>query len=135
MILDALALPVRYAEGMSAGGALTDRARERMALRFRALGEPMRLRILERLFQSAASVGEILQSSGGMQANVSKHLAVLRASGIVRRRREGARTVYSISDPSIEKLCAVVCDAVSREAREEAAAMLPEAPSPKRRRA
>jgi len=83
----------------------------------------MRLKILERLFRSAASVGEILQSSGGSQANVSKHLAVLRASGVVRRRRDGARIVYSISDPSIEKLCSVVCDAVGREAREEAAAM------------
>ncbi len=123
-----------YPEGMSPAAPLTDRARERMALRFRALGEPMRLKILERLFQSAASVGEILQSSGGTQANVSKHLAVLRASGVVRRRREGARTVYSISDPSIERLCAVVCDAVGREAREDAAAM-PAMPPPKKRRA
>ncbi len=125
--------PIGYA-GSVAAAALTDRARERMALRFRALGEPTRLRILECLFQSAASVGEILRSVGGTQANVSKHLAVLRASGVVRRRREGARTVYSISDPSIEKLCAVVCDAVGREAREEVEAMLP-AQVPKKRRA
>lgn len=104
---------------------LSDRARELMAERFRALAEPMRLKILERLFRSAASVGEILDSVGGTQANVSKHLAVLRAGRLVSGRKEGNRTVYSISDPALERLCAVVCDAVSREARAEAKALAP----------
>jgi DNA-binding transcriptional ArsR family regulator len=96
-----------------------------MALRFKALGEPMRLKILERLFRSPASVSEILDASGGTQANVSKHLGVLRSGGLVRRRREGNRIVYWIADPSIERLCAVVCDAVGREAQEDARAMAP----------
>jgi DNA-binding transcriptional ArsR family regulator len=124
---------IGYPSRMTPPVPLTDRARERMAVRFRALGEPTRLKILERLFRSASSVGEILHSVGGTQANVSKHLGVLRSGGLVRRRREGARTVYSISDPSIERLCAVVCDAVSREAREEADAMAP-APTLKKRK-
>ena len=102
---------------------LSDRARELMAVRFRALGEPMRLKILERLFRSPASVGEILDAVGGTQANVSKHLAVLRAGRLVRGRKEGNRSVYSISDPALERLCAVVCEAVSREARAEAKAV------------
>jgi DNA-binding transcriptional ArsR family regulator len=111
---------------------LSDRARELMALRFRALGEPMRLKILERLFRSAASVGEILDTVGGTQANVSKHLAVLRAGRLVGGRKEGNRTVYSISDPALERLCAVVCEAVSREARAEAKAVAPSPPSRRR---
>jgi DNA-binding transcriptional ArsR family regulator len=102
-----------------------------MALRFRALGEPMRLKILERLFRSPASVTEILEAAGGTQANVSKHLSVLRSGGLVRRRKEGNRTVYRIADPSLERLCAVVCDAVSREAQEEVEAL---APLPARRK-
>ena len=104
---------------------LSDRARERMALRFRAMGEPMRLRILERLFHSPASVSEILEATGGTQANVSKHLAVLRSGGLVRRKKEGNRSVYWISDPSLERICAAVCDAVGREAQEEAKALAP----------
>ena len=104
---------------------LSDRARERMALRFKALGEPMRLKILERLFRAPASVSEILADIGATQANVSKHLAVLRSGGLVRRRKEGNRTVYWIADPSLERLCAVVCDAVGREAQEEASALAP----------
>jgi DNA-binding transcriptional ArsR family regulator len=121
-----------YALGMTPPTLLSDRARERMALRFKALGEPMRLKILERLFRSPSSVSEILLAAGGTQANVSKHLSVLRSGGLVRRRKEGNRTVYWISDPSLEQLCAVVCNAVEREAQEEARALTPAAP---RRRA
>src|ERR1700693_402368 len=82
---------------------LSDRARELMAVRFRALGEPMRLKILERLFRSPASVGEILDTVGGTQANVSKHLAVLRTGRLVRGCKEGDRSVYSIADPVLER--------------------------------
>lgn len=113
------------AAGMASRAPLSDRARELMAVRFRALGEPMRLKILERLFRSPASVGEILDTVGGTQANVSKHLAVLRTGKLVRGRKEGNRTVYSISDPALERLCAVVCEAVSRDARAEARAVAP----------
>jgi len=112
---------------------LTDRARERVAARFRALGEPTRLKILERLFRSAASVGEILESVGGTQANVSKHLAVLRSGGLVGRSRKGARIVYSIADPSLERICSAVCDALGRDARAEAEALAP-VPIPRKRR-
>ena len=112
---------------------LTDRARERIAERFRALGEPMRLKILERLFRSPASVSEILESAGGTQANISKHLSVLHASGAVKRRRDGLRTVYSIGDPTLERICSVVCDAVTREARDEADAIAVPAPGRRRR--
>ena len=111
------------AAGRMPRAPLSDRARELMAVRFRALGEPMRLKILERLFRSPASVGEILDIVGGTQANVSKHLAVLRTGKLVRGCKEGNRTVYSIADPALERLCAVVCEAVSREARAEAKAV------------
>jgi DNA-binding transcriptional ArsR family regulator len=111
---------------------LSDRARELVAARFRALGEPMRLRILECLFRSPASVGEILVSTGGTQANVSKHLAVLHTGGLVRRRREGLKAVYSIADPTLERICAAICNAVTRDARDEAEALAPAA-GPRRR--
>ncbi len=122
-----------YSPGMAPAARLSERTRELMAVRFRALGEPNRLKILERLFRSPASVGEILKSVGGTQANVSKHLAVLRSGRLVRGRKDGNRTVYSISDPALERICAVVCEAVSREAHAEARAVAP-APAPARKR-
>lgn len=114
-----------YAVPMTPAIPLTDRARERMAARFRALGDPTRLNILERLFRSPASVGEVLEHVGGTQANVSKHLGVLRAQGLVGRQKQGNRTVYSIADPSLERICSVVCAALGRDARAEADALAP----------
>src|SRR5512132_1561543 len=127
---EAVAGELGYAGSVTPAVALSDRARELMAARFRALGEPTRLKILERLFHSPASVGEILEAVGGTQANVSKHLAVLRSGRLVSGRKDGNRSVYSISDPALERICAVVCEAVSREAQAEAKAV---APSPPRR--
>ena len=124
---------IAYSSGVSPARPLTDRTRERMAARFRALGDPTRLRILERLFRSPASVGEILGEVGGTQANVSKHLAVLRSGGLVRRHREGSRTIYRIGDASLERICAAVCDAIGDEAREESEAIA--LSNPRRRRA
>src|SRR6266536_6238406 len=120
-----------YAPGMVPPARLSERTRELMAARFRALGEPTRLKILERLFRSPASVGEILEAVGGSQANVSKHLAVLRSGRLVGHRREGNRIVYRITDPALERICAIVCGAVTRDARDEARAV---ASSPIRKR-
>jgi DNA-binding transcriptional ArsR family regulator len=122
-----------YPAGVAPPRPLTDRTRDLMAVRFRALGEPTRLKILERLFRSPASVGEILAAVGGTQANISKHLATLRAGRLVARRREGNHLVYGISDPALEKICAIVCDAVAREADADARAVVP--PRTRRRRA
>jgi DNA-binding transcriptional ArsR family regulator len=126
LFIDAMAMTgvLDAAAGRMPRAPLSDRARDLMAVRFRALGEPMRLKILERLFRSPASVGEILAAVGGTQANVSKHLAVLRSGRLVSGRKNGNRTVYSISDPALERLCAVVCEAVSRDARAEAKAVI-----------
>src|SRR5450756_253022 len=99
---------------------LTDAGCEEVAMRFRALSEPMRLKILRRLFRGEASVGEILEDVGGTQANVSKHLAILHGSALVDRRKDSTRTVYSIADPTLLKICSIVCEGVEREARAKA---------------
>ncbi len=102
----------------------TDAGCEEVAVRFRALSEPMRLKILRHLARGEASVGEILVDVGGTQANVSRHLAVLHGSALVYRRKDGARTLYRIADPTLLKICSIVCEGVEREARERAAAIL-----------
>jgi len=109
---------------MKAHLPLTDAACDEVAMRFRALSEPMRLKILRRLFRSEASVGEILDEVGGTQANVSKHLAVLHGSTLVDRRKDGTRTVYRIADPTLLKICSIVCEGVERGVRDKADAIL-----------
>jgi DNA-binding transcriptional ArsR family regulator len=65
---------------------------------FRALGEPNRLRIIFRLLDGRAAVGEIAEALGAEQSLVSHHLAALRRSGIVEGRREGRTVVYDLPE-------------------------------------
>ena len=64
---------------------------ELIAQRFRVLGEPMRIKLLDRLRDGEATVGELHEALGASQQNVSKHLGVLLAAGMVSRRRRARR--------------------------------------------
>jgi len=92
---------------------MTDEALELVAGRFRALSDPSRLRLLNLLMQGERSVQELVDESGLTQTNVSRHLGLLRREGVVTRNREGNRALYRIADPSIEKLCTLVCGGLS----------------------
>jgi DNA-binding transcriptional ArsR family regulator len=84
-------------------------ALEVIALRFRALGDPTRLALVQTLFEKERTVQELCALTRTSQANASKHLGVLLERGIVARRRDGAFTYYRIADNSLEKLCHLVC--------------------------
>jgi DNA-binding transcriptional ArsR family regulator len=89
---------------------------DRIAQRFRVLGEPMRIRLLDHLRDGEASVHDLTDTLGTTQQNVSKHLGVLHAEGIVTRRREGARVLYAIADESVFEICETVCGGLRRQA-------------------
>ncbi len=94
---------------------LPDQVVELIAQRFRVLGEPIRIRLLERLRESEATVGELVESTGTTQQNVSKHLGVLHQAGLVGRRKEGTASYYSLADEGVFKLCEDVCDSIERQ--------------------
>jgi DNA-binding transcriptional ArsR family regulator len=87
---------------------------ELVAERFRVLGEPFRIKLLDRLYEGEASVGELRAAVGASQQNVSKHLGILHAAGMVSREKRGNRTVYAISDPDLFELCELVCGGIRR---------------------
>jgi DNA-binding transcriptional ArsR family regulator len=89
--------------------SMSDKMLDLVAKRFRTLGEPYRLRILQRLEAGEQSVSELVAALDGNQPNVSKHLQILSEAGLVRRRREGNSIYYEISDPMVFQLCALVC--------------------------
>jgi len=91
---------------------------ELVAQRFRVLGEPMRIKLLDRLRDGDATVGELQNALGASQQNVSKHLAILHDAGMVSRAKAGIRVRYSISDPAIFELCDQVCGGVRRQLQE-----------------
>jgi ArsR family transcriptional regulator len=89
--------------------ALSRDALELLAQRFRALGDATRLSLLQALFDREHTVQELCALTAASQANASKHLALLLEQGLVARRREGLFTYYRIADPTLERLCHLVC--------------------------
>ena len=88
---------------------------ELAAQRFRVLGEPMRIRLLDQLREADATVAELQQALGASQQNVSKHLAILHAAGMVSRTKDGNHARYSIADEGVFELCEQVCGGVRRQ--------------------
>ncbi|MBV8735141.1 MAG: winged helix-turn-helix transcriptional regulator [Solirubrobacterales bacterium] len=97
---------------------LPDPLVELVAQRFRVLGEPMRIKLLDRLREGDATVGELQQALGASQQNISKHLGILYAAGMVARTKHGTHARYSISDPSVFELCDQICGGVRRQVHE-----------------
>ena len=91
------------------GHPLQGEALELVAERFRLLGDPLRLRLLQALAAGEQPVGELVRRSETTQANVSKHLQLLLRAGLVTRRKAGLHGYYSIADPSVFALCDLVC--------------------------
>jgi len=92
-----------------------------MAEKFRMLSDPTRLAILRALMAGERSVGQVVEDTGRNQANVSKHLKMLAESGLIVRRKEGLQVFHRIADPLVEQLCALVCETIARQTREEVA--------------
>jgi len=86
-----------------------------VARRFAVLSEPMRLRLLQALFDGEKNVKTLVAATHGTQANISRHLQTLTAAQLVRRRKDGLQVFYSIADPSIFRLCELVCGSLERE--------------------
>ncbi len=103
---------------MSLPTPLPDPLVELIARRFRAMGEPMRIRILDRLRDGELSVGELAEPLDTSQQNVSKHLAVLADAGILGRRKDGNRHCYRIVDATVLELCEQVCGGLQQQLSE-----------------
>jgi DNA-binding transcriptional ArsR family regulator len=98
--------------------ALPEPLLELVARRFRVLGEPMRLRLLDCLREGPATVGELQRALGASQQNVSKHLGVLLGAGLVSRAKAGTSARYAIADESVFALCDHVCGGIRRQVAE-----------------
>lgn len=97
---------------------LPDQLVDLISQRFRCLGEPMRIKLLDTLREGEATVGELQAALGASQQNVSKHLGVLHAAGMVSRTKRGTSVVYAIADDSVFELCEIVCGGLRRRLSE-----------------
>ncbi len=74
----------------------------------KALANPIRVEIIDLLKNGGMSVTELATIVGVSQANLSQHLAILRAKDIVRVRRRRGKAYYYISSPRIIEACTIV---------------------------
>jgi len=76
----------------------------------RTLASPRRLEILHVLSTEPMEVGRLAAVLGVSQPNISQHLAVMRAAGIVEAERDGREVRYRVADPDV----LVACDVMRR---------------------
>jgi len=88
---------------------------EVIARRFRVLGDPLRVRLLDQLRDEELSVSALAEQLGAGQQNVSKHLTVLADAGMLTRRKDGTHVYYRIADEGVFALCEQVCGSVQSQ--------------------
>ncbi len=91
---------------------MADELLHKIADVLKAMADPTRLKILHSLQNGERCVSDILEVVGGSQANVSKHLSVLKRAGLVDCRREGLNVYYRIIDQGVFTICRNVCDSL-----------------------
>ena len=84
----------------------------------RALGNATRLRIVHHLGEGTHTVGDIAATMNLAQSQVSQHLAILRAYGVVAARRSGQRTIYRIANRKIVRVCDIMREVLADQAAE-----------------
>lgn len=81
--------------------AVLSQTHEKLAKKFRVLGHPVRIKLLEDLMKKECCVGEIQKGLSVSQPNVSQHLKILKDAGIIEARRERNRICYRIADKAV----------------------------------
>ncbi len=89
---------------------------ELISRRLKALADPSRLAILHALCGGENNVTELVEKTGFTQANVSKHLRVLREEGIVTFRKVRRKVYYTLTDNVTEDVCDLVCSSLQERA-------------------
>lgn len=100
---------------MSLPHPLPEDLAELIARRFRALGDPLRIRVLDLLRDGEMSVNALAAQLDAGQQNVSKHLTVLADAGMLARRKDGTHVYYRIADEGVFALCEQVCGSLQSQ--------------------
>ena len=83
----------------------------------KAFANTSRLKILDLLANGERTVSEIQEALGIAQANVSQHLAILKAAGVVATRRDGNQVYCSLAIPEVKQACQLIKDVLRVQVR------------------
>jgi DNA-binding transcriptional ArsR family regulator len=89
----------------------------------RAMSHAGRIEILHALREGPKRVSDIAREIDSSQVTVSRHLAVLRHSGIVAAQRQGQDVYYSVVNPKILEVCSLMLDVLSEQAAHQSELM------------
>ena len=85
------------------------------------LSNPLRHEIVHRLAETERTVGDLVKATGASKSNVSQHLALLRAYGLVQPVRNGRSVTYQLAYRQVAQACALI-DEILRDQAAKAAA-------------
>ena len=74
----------------------------------KALGHPVRLRMVEGLMQNECNVNKVMTVLNIPQSTASQHLGILKNKGIVVARKEGVRTCYKVVDQRVREIIQIL---------------------------
>lgn len=97
--------------------AMEDELYEKRAAICKAFANPVRLKILDLVGNKACAVADLRRRLGVSEANLSQHLAVLKAAGVIATSRTGKRVFCHIAIPEVQQACSLVCDVLRAQVR------------------
>jgi DNA-binding transcriptional ArsR family regulator len=71
----------------------------------KALGHPLRIEVIDLLQNKELCFTDILEVTGGLKSNLSQHLSVMTRKGILKSRRDGQCTYFSLSSKKVAQAC------------------------------
>ena len=83
---------------------------EQAAVAMQAMSHPLRIKILCLLSSGEMMVQEITDAVGSTQSNISQHLAILKACGMIHSRKVATKALYRIKDERILKMISLTRD-------------------------
>ena len=104
-------------KGRNGQRSMDEELYERRAGICKAFANPVRLKILDFVGNRAYPVSELRRRLGVSEANLSQHLAVLKAAGIVATSRTGKRVLCYIAIPEVKQACSLVCDVLRAQVK------------------
>lgn len=82
---------------------------------YKIMANPLRLAILNLLAQQETTLMDMSKILEKRKSNISQHLALMSAYGLVSSRRDGRRVIYKITDPRIVESCKMLNDILGNE--------------------
>jgi len=84
----------------------------------KVFSNPTRLEILDLLRKGEMSVTELIEKAKLSQANISQHLSIMKAKGIVASSRDGKNIYYKLTNPKIIKAFDIIREVLAERLRE-----------------